>query len=61
MYKLQYNYLSNYLSFLYLLSKSTRNKGRVNATFTGFELDDVMQFMGFRVFEFLNLYLEVKK
>ena len=44
-------FLSISISFLYFLSRSARNKGRKNATDTDFELENVMQFMGFRVFE----------
>ena len=46
-YKLHYYFYP----FLYFLSRSTRSKGNKNAPGIGFELQDVMQFMDFRVFE----------
>ena len=55
-YKLHCYFLSTSISFLYSLSRSTRNNGKKNATGTSFELEEVTQFIDFRA---LNLHLEV--
>ena len=39
------------MSFLYVLLKSGRDKGNMNATGTSFDLEDVTRFMDFKVFE----------
>ena len=51
-YNLHWYFLSISISFLYLLSRSVRNKRNKNATGTGFEVEDIMQFMDFRVSEY---------
>ena len=50
-YKLHYYFLSFSISVLNFLSRSTKNKGNINATGTYFELKDVDQVMDFKVFE----------
>ena len=44
-------FLSSSLSFPYFSSRSAGNKGKMNATGTGFVLQDVTKFMDFIVFE----------
>ena len=51
-YKLHYYFLSIYISFLYFLSNSARNRANKNATGTGFDLKDVTQYLDFKVFEY---------
>ena len=51
LYKLHYYFLSISISFLFFLSKSARNEGKMNATGTSFEVKDVRQVMDFQVFE----------
>ena len=46
------------MSFLCFLFKSGRDKGNMNTTGTGFDLEDVTQFMEFKVFD---LNLEVRE
>ena len=45
------SYIITFHPFLYFLFRSTRDKGNMNATGASFDLEDVSQFMDFKVFE----------